>query len=124
MIIFYVFWDEESENRTRFHPIHLDFALPESGHFFNTKEPWKIIFRKQVAIIIVLTIFYVFLDEESDSGIRFYPPRPDFAVPDEAIFLYDEEFLHPVYQNLDVVGKNRCRNRIPRPKKHRKRSKL
>ena len=77
-----------------------------------------------MAIIIVLTIFYVVLDEESDSGICFYPPRPDFAVPDEAIFLYDEEFLHPVYQNLDVVGKNGCQNRIPRPKKHRKWSKL
>ena len=73
-----------------------------------------------MAMVIVLTIFYVFLDEESDSGIRFYPSRPNFAVQDEAIFLYDEELLHPVYQNLDVVGKNGCRNRIPRPKKHRK----
>ena len=31
-----------------------------------------------------------------------------------------EELLHPVYQNLDAVGKNGCDFRIARPKKHRK----
>ena len=39
-----------------------------------------------------MTIFYVFVDEESDFGIRFYPSRLDLAVLDddleEVFFLY------------------------------------
>ena len=35
--------------------------------------------------------FLCFLDAESDSGICFYPSRPDFAVPEVAIFQYIEE---------------------------------
>ena len=53
-----------------------------------------------MAIVIVLTIFYVFLDEESDSGIRFYPPRLDFGILDEAILHHVEKWPHPVQQNL------------------------
>ena len=61
-----------------------------------------------------------FLGAESDSGICFYPSRLDFAVPEVAIFQYIEEWPYSVQQNLDVMGKNRCQNRIQRPKKHRK----
>ena len=70
-----------------------------------------------MAIVIVLTIFYVFLDEESDSGIRFYPPHLDFGILDEAILHHIEKWPHPVQQNLDVRGEKGWQNRIPRPKK-------
>ena len=42
---------------------------------------------------------------ESDSGICFYPSRLDFAVPEVAIFQYDEEWHYSVQQNLDVMAK-------------------
>ena len=65
---------------------------------------------------MILIIFYVFLDAESDSGIHFYPLRLDIAVLNTVILRYIEKWLLPVQQNLDVMGKNRCQNRIQRPK--------
>ena len=62
----------------------------------------------------------MFLGAESDSGICFYPSRLDFAVPEVAIFQYDEEWHYPLQQNLDTLGENGCQKRIQRLKKHRK----
>ena len=106
-----------------FLPIWSRFSCTGSGHFPFVIENRKIIFRKKLAIVLILIIFYVFLDAESDSGICFYPSRPDFAVLEVAIFQYIEEWPYSVQQNLDVMGKNGCQNRIQRPKKHRKWSK-
>ena len=106
-----------------FLPIWSGSSCTGSGHFSFVIENRKIIFRKKLAIVLILIIFYVFLDAESDSGICFYPSRPDFAVLEVAIFQYIEEWPYSVQQNLDVMGKNGCQNRIQRPKKHRKWSK-
>ena len=38
----HVFWDEESENRIRFHPSHLDFAVPEVTIFSIQRNPEKL----------------------------------------------------------------------------------
>ena len=84
MTIFYVFWDEESENRIRFHPIHLDFAVPEVASFSLQRNPAKLFSGNKWPYSF--DHYYVFLDEECDSRIRFYPSRPDFAAPDETIF--------------------------------------
>ena len=54
-------------------------------------EKRKSIFWNQLAIVMVLIIFYVFRGAESDSGINFYPVYLDFAVLEVAIFQYDEE---------------------------------
>ena len=106
-----------------FLPIWSRFSCTGSGHFPFVIENRKIIFRKKLAIVFILIIFYVFLDAESDSGIHFYPLRLDIAVLNTVILRYIEKWLLPVQQNLDVMGKNRCQNRIQRPKKHRKWSK-
>ena len=66
---------------------------------------------------MVSIIFYVSWGTESVSGIHSYPSRLDFAVLNNVILHHIEKWLLPVQQNLDVKGKNWCRNRIQRPQK-------
>ena len=51
---------------------------------------------------MVLVIFYVFWGAESISGIHFYPSRLDFAVPEEAIFQYDEAMKNDIIQYIKI----------------------
>ena len=83
----------------------LNIAVPEVVILPFAIEKRKIIFRKQLAIVMILIIFYVILGAESDSGICFYPSRLDFAVQEVAIFQYDVEWHYSVQQNLDVLEK-------------------
>ena len=49
------------------------------------------VFRKQLAIVIVLIIHYVFGTLKPILASVFYPSRLDSALPEVAIFQYDEE---------------------------------
>ena len=44
-----------------------------------------------------MTIFYVFWGGESENGIRFYPSRLDFAVPEVVIFDTNDTKWHKSY---------------------------
>ena len=69
-----------------FSPIWSGFSCTGSSHFPFVIENRKFIFWNQLAIVMVLIIFYVFLGAESVSGIHFYPSCLDLAVPEVAIF--------------------------------------
>ena len=44
-----------------------------------------------------MTIFYVFWGGEFENGIRFYPSRLDFAVPEVVIFDTNDTKWHKSY---------------------------
>ena len=89
-----------------FSPLTSRFCCTGSGHFSITIGYRKIIFRKEWAIAMVSTIFYVFWGEEFENRISFHPSRLDFAILDKSFFgqkFFGQFFVYLHSSSFDIA---------------------